>query len=125
MDANIIEGDILDAFNELDELYKEDTPAVNAGRFLEMLDDKVLKYYKIGDFAPERDDKYFLDVLKEKLTYYKPHKADDSGNTDNVQTNKNVDQIEQLAEKVKDKISSEIIKELPKAFKTAMYTNVK
>lgn len=70
LDANIIEKDILDAFNELDELYKADTPAVNAGRFLEMLDDKVFQYYKIGDFAPERNDEYFLSVLEEKLTHH-------------------------------------------------------
>lgn len=126
VDADVIESDILDAFNELDELYKEDTPAVNAGRFLEMLDDKVLKYYKIGDFAPERDDEYFMSVLKEKLTYHKPHKDDDNDNTDNVQTNENVDQ---LAEKIKNEVKKEIyadaIKELPEVVKTAMYTNLK
>lgn len=125
VDADVIESDILDAFNELDELYKEDTPAVNAGRFLEMLDDKTFKYYKIGNFAPEHDDEYFMNVLKEKLTHHKPHKADDSSNTDNVQTTEDVAQIDQLAEKVKDKVLSEITAEIPKAFEKAMFTNAK
>lgn len=125
MDADVIQSDILDAFNELDELYKGDTPAVNAGRFLEMLDDKVLKYYKIGDFAPNCDDAYFRNVLEEKLTHHKPHKDDDSGNTDNVQTTEDVDKIDKLAEKVKDKILSEIMAEIPKAMEKVMFTNAK
>lgn len=125
MDADIIQSDILDAYNELDELYKEDTPAVNAGRFLEMLDDKVLKYYKIGDFAPERDDSYFVGVLNEKLKYHKPCKADDANNVNNVNPVGDVIQIteDRLAERLKDKILGGIIEELPRAFSQAIYTN--
>lgn len=80
MDADVIESDILDAYNELEDIDKNGSPAVNTGRFLEMLDDKVLKYYKIGNFAPERDDSYFMGVLEEKLKHYKPYKADNTNN---------------------------------------------
>lgn len=123
MDADIIQSDILDAYNELDELYKEDTPAVNAGRFLEMLDDKVLKYYKIGDFAPGHDDSYFVGVLEEKLKHYKPCGIDDTNGTDNLDSAENVKK--ELVETVKSEILSEIATEIPRAFEKAMYANIK
>lgn len=125
VDADVIQSDILDAYNELEDIDKNDSPAVNAGRFLEMLDDKVLKYYKIGDFAPERDDSYFMGVLEEKLKHYKPCKADDIDELNNVNPVGDVDQIDQLAEKVKDKILGDITKEIPQTFEKAMYTNLK
>lgn len=123
MDADIIQSDILDAYNELDELYKEDTPAVNAGRFLEMLDDKTLGYYKIGDFAPNRDDSYFVGVLEEKLKHYKPCGIDDTNGTDNLDSAENVKK--ELVETAKSEILSEIATEIPRAFEKAMYTNIK
>ena len=125
MDADVIESDILDAYNELEDIDKNGSPAVNTGRFLEMLDDKVLKYYKIGNFAPERDDSYFMGVLEEKLKHYKPYKADNTNNANNVNPVRDVDQIDQLAEKAKDKILGDIASGLPKAFEKVMYTNIK
>lgn len=124
-DADIIGGDVLDAYNELEDIDKKDTPAVNAGRFLEMLDDKTFKYYKIGNFAPEHDDSYFMGVLEEKLKHYKPYKADNTNNANNVNPVGDVIQIteDRLAEKVKDKILGSIIEELPRAFSQAIYTN--
>lgn len=122
IDADIIESDILDAYNELDEIYKKDTPAVNAGRFLEMLDDKTHKYYKLGDFAPGRDDSYFMEVLDEKLKYHKPCNANGTNDTDN---NNSTENVEQIAQMVKNEVLSEIVKGLPEAFEKAMYANVK
>lgn len=122
-DADVIESDILDAYNELEDIDKKDTPAVNAGRFLEMLDDKTFKYYKIGDFAPNRDDSYFMGVLEEKLKHYKPCGIDDTNGTDNLDSAENVKK--ELVETVKSEILSEIATEIPRAFEKAMYTNIK
>lgn len=122
-DADIIESDIIDAYNEIDKIDNTQSVAVNAGRFLDMLDDKTFGYYKIGDFAPERDDSYFMGVLDEKLKYHKPCNTDDTNGTDNsnpVDVN-----VEQIAQKVKSEVLNEIMRELPKAFEKAMYTNIK
>lgn len=121
-DADIIGGDILTAYNEIDKIDNTQSVAVNAGRFLDMLDDKTFKYYKIGDFAPERDDSYFMGVLDEKLKYHKPCNADDINGTDNSDL---VGDIEQIAQKVKNEVLSEIMQEIPKAFQNCMYTNLK
>lgn len=47
-----------------------DTPLINAGKFLEIINDKIYGYYKTGCFAPERDDFYFMDVLDRELEIY-------------------------------------------------------
>lgn len=122
-DADIIGGDVLDAYNELEDIDKKDTPAVNAGRFLEMLDDKTFKYYKIGDFAPGHDDSYFVGVLNEKLKYHKPCNTDHDNSTNNLDSAENVKK--ELVETVKSEILSEIATEIPRAFEKAMYTNIK
>lgn len=121
-DADIIESDILTAYNEIDKIDNTQSVAVNTGRFLDMLDDKTFKYYKIGDFAPGRDDSYFMEVLDEKLKYYKPCDTYDTYSTDEDNT---IGDVEQIAQKVKSEILSEIMQGLPKAFEKAMYTNVR
>ena len=121
-DADIIESDILIAYNGIDKIDNTQSASVNAGRFLDMLDDKTFKYYKIGDFAPGCDDSYFMGVLDEKLKYYKPCDTDNTNGTDNSDS---VGDIEQIAQKVKSEVLSEITKGLPEAFEKAMYTNVR
>ena len=117
-DADIIEGDILTAYNEIDKIDNTQSVAVNAGRFLDMVDDKTFKYYKIGDFAPERDDSYFMGVLDEKLKYHKP--CDDT-NKDNVDF---VD-IEQVTQEVKEEIYKEVVQGLSKAVEKYLFVNAK
>lgn len=95
-------------------------PFVNAGKFLEMINDKLYGYYKTGHFGEGHNDDYFSNVFDEQMKIFKP--------CDATNTNSNpvdVDQIDQLAEKVKDKILGDITKEIPKAFEKAMYTNIK
>ena len=121
-DADIIESDILIAYNEIDKIDNTQSVSVNAGRFLDMVDDKTFKYYKIGDFAPGRDDSYFMGVLDEKLKYHKPCNANGTNDTDNTNSTENVEQIAQM---VKNEVLSEIVKGLPEAFEKAMYTNAK
>lgn len=93
-------------------------PFVNAGKFLEMINDKLYGYYKTGEFGKGHDDAYFLSVFDEQAKIFK--------SCDDTNTNSNpvdVDQIDQLAERLKDKILGGIIEELPRAFSQAIYTN--
>lgn len=117
-DADIIGGDILTAYNEIDKIDNTQSVAVNAGRFLDMVDDKTFKYYKLGDFAPGRDDSYFMGVLDEKLKYHKP--CDDT-NKDNVDF---VD-IEQVTQEVKEEIYKEVVQGLSKAVEKYLFANAK
>lgn len=43
-----------------------DEPFINAGKFLEMINDKTLGYYKTGEFGRGHDDAYYIDVLNEE-----------------------------------------------------------
>lgn len=95
-------------------------PFVNAGKFLEMINDKLYGYYKTGHFGEGHNDDYFSNVFDEQMKIFKP--------CDDTNTNSNpvdVDQIDQLAEKVKDKILGDITKEIPKAFEKTMFTTIK
>lgn len=71
-DADVIEADILAAYNEIGKADITRFIAANTGRFIDMIDDLTVGYYKIGDFAPGCDDDYFLNVLDERLKYCKP-----------------------------------------------------
>lgn len=122
IDVDQLTKDILNVTNGIIDSLDDfgDTPLVNAGMFLEMINDKTLGYYKTEEFGKGHDDAYFLSVFNEQMKIFKP--------CDDTNTNSNpvdVDQIDQLAEKVKDKILGDITKEIPKAFEKAMYTNIK
>lgn len=121
-DADIIESDILIAYNGIDKIDNTQSASVNARRFLDMLDDKTFKYYKIGDFASERDDSYFMGVLDEKLKYYKPCDTYDTYGTDEDNT---IVDIEEITQEVKEEIYKEVVQELPKAVEKYLFANVK
>ncbi len=126
IDAEQLERDILNVVNGIIDSPNDfgDIPLINAGRFLEMIFDKSVGLYKEGieNFAPEKDDKYFLDVLDRELEIYKPHNKDNTKDTDKsnpVNVNK------ELVETVKNEVLSEIMAEIPKAMEKVMFSNVK
>lgn len=123
IDVDQFEKDIITAHEEIEKF--DDMPSVSAGRFLDMIFDKTIGLYKEGieNFAPERDDKYFMDVLDRELEVYKPCNKDGANSTDNSYPVENVKK--ELVEAVKNEILSEITQELPNAFQKVMYANIK
>ena len=100
-----------------------DMPFINAGKWLEMINDKIYGYYKTGEFGKGHDDSYYIEVLDEQMKIYKPCNTDDTNSTDNSDSVENVKK--ELVEAVKTELLSEITQEIPKAFERTMYTNVK
>lgn len=122
IDIDQLSEDIMIAYNAVEKF--DDTPSVNTGRFVDMVFDKTIGLYKEGieNFAPEKDDKYFMDVLDRELEIYKPRNKD---NTKGADKSNPVDDKKELIETVKNEVISEITQGLPKAFEKAMYTNIK
>lgn len=114
---NVVEG-IIDSPDDFG-----DTPFVNAGKWLEMINDKLCGYYKTGEFGKGHDDSYYIEVLDEQMKIYKPCNTDDTNSTDNSDSVENVKK--ELVEAVKTELLSEITQEIPKAFERTMYTNLK
>lgn len=118
--AGIVESDILEAYNEIDKIDTQSV-AVNAGRFLDMLDDKAHRHYKIGDFAPERDDTYFTNVLDEKLKHFNKLYNCDETDTGEINHAESIN-IEQITQNIKNEIYSEIKNEIPKAMENCLFS---
>lgn len=80
IDVDQLTKDILNVTNGIIDSPDDfgDTPLVNAGRFIDMVFDKTIGLYKEGieNFAPEKDYKYFMDVLDRELEIYKPRNKD-------------------------------------------------
>lgn len=95
-----------------------DTPFVNAGKWLEMINDKLCGYYKTAHFGEGRNDDYFLDVFNEQMKNY--NTCDDT-NKDNADL---VD-IEEITKEVKEEIYKEVVQGLPKAVEKYLFANVK
>lgn len=126
IDTEQLERDIINVVNGIIDSPDDfgDIPLINAGRFLDIVFDKTVGLYKKGfeNFAPEKDDKYFMDVLDRELEIYKPHNKDNTNGTDKSNS---VNVNKELIETIKNEVLSEITKELPKAFEKAMLTNIK
>ncbi len=122
IDIDQFSEDIMTAYNAVEKF--DDTPSVVCGRFIDMTFDKSVGLYKEGieNFAPEKDDKYFMDVLDRELEIYKSSNKD---NTNGTNKSNPVDVNKEFIEAVKNEVLSEITKELPKAFEKAMFTNAK
>lgn len=109
---NVVEG-IIDSPDDFG-----DTPFVNAGKWLEMINDKLCGYYKTAHFGEGRNDDYFLDVFNEQMKNY--NTCDDT-NKDNADL---VD-IEEVTKEVKEEIYKEVVQGLPKAVEKYLFANVK
>lgn len=120
IDVQQLTEDILNVANGIIDSPDDfgDMPFINAGKFLEMINDKIYGYYKTGEFGKGHDDAYYIGVFEEQMKIYKPCNNTNKNNADSVD-------VEQITQKVKNEILSEITQELPKAFEKAMYTNVK
>lgn len=126
IDVDQLTKDILNVTNGIIDSPDDfgDTPLVNAGRFIDMVFDKTVKFYKEGieNFAPEKDDKYFLGVLDRELEL---HKTRNENNTEGSDKPNSVTDNKELIETIKNEVLSEITEGLPKAFEKAMFTNIK
>lgn len=109
---NVVEG-IIDSPDDFG-----DTPFVNAGKWLEMINDKLCGYYKTAHFGEGRNDDYFLDVFNEQMKNY--NTCDDT-NKDNADL---VD-IEEITKEVKEEIYKEVVQGLPKVVEKYLFANVK
>lgn len=126
IDVDQLTKDILNVTNGIIEASDDfgDIPLINSGRFLDMIFDKTVGLYKEGieNFAPEKDDKYYMDVLDREMDIYKPCNKDNADGTDKPNS---VTDNKELIETIKNEVLSEITQGLPKAFEKAMYTNIK
>lgn len=120
IDVDQLTRDILNVVNGIVDSPDDfgDTPFVNAGKWLEMINDKVYGYYQTDHFGEGRNDDYYVNVLDEQMKIYNP--CDDTNN-DSV----GVVDIEKITQEVKEEIYKEVVQGLPKAFEKAMCTNIK
>lgn len=80
IDVDQLSEDVMTAYETIEKI--DDIPSVNAGRLLDMIFDKNIGLYKeeIENFAPECNDKYFMNVLERELeTYKRCHKDNSNG----------------------------------------------
>lgn len=72
IDVDQLSADIMTAYKSIEN--PDNTSIINSGRFIDMVFDKTIGLYKEGieNFAPERDDNYFMEVLDRELEIYKP-----------------------------------------------------
>lgn len=120
IDVEQLTEDILNVCNVMIDSPDDfgDMPFINAGKWLEMINDKLYGYYKTGHFGEGHDDSYFLNVLEEQMKIYSSCKSKDK-NKDNA-----VD-VEKISQNIKNEVLKEIMQGIPEAFEKAIYTNLK
>lgn len=66
IDVNMFIEDILNAVKGIDGNDDiGDEPFINAGKFLEMINDKLYGYYEAREFGKGHDDAYYIKILDE------------------------------------------------------------
>lgn len=126
IDAKQLENDILSVADEITEDFGN-MPFVIAGKFLELLDNKLFSYYDTEQFAEKKDDAYFLKVFREKMKYYKPDtsKCDSDKDSNSINVSASFVDVKEIVRQVKKEVYEEIMRELPKAFEKYLFTTIK
>lgn len=131
IDAEQLENDILSVANEIsaDEISKDFgiMPFIIAGKFLELLDNKLFSYYDTEQFAKKKDDAYFLKVFYERMKRYKPDtsKCDSDKDSNLINVSCSLVDVKEIVQQVKKEVYEEIMQEIPKAFEKCYFTTKK
>lgn len=136
VDVKQLENDILSVADEItveiavaDEITKDfgNLPFVIAGKFLELIDNKLFSYYDTEQFAEKIDDSYFLGVFCEKMKYYKrnTNKSNSDKDSNSINVSCSVVDVKEIVQQVKKEVYEELMRELPKAFEKSLFTNKK